>query len=339
VAWQDNGVHTSETLGVQGHAGGLVVDRPELTVGVLKLVSRPIGVELDLLARRPLDSRTATQRQSDIRSKVAGPPTAPRHLLPEYDEGMDLRVAWLDRTGRPHWEYGSFSVSTGTQVEGPSLRTTIRLPPMYDELSIVLAWPEIGFPETVVTVPLPDRATVEAQDVSLWTAPVADARPVPSLRHRVQSPFPTAPAVEAGRLVARPQVLLRGPDAVVALTRLTAIGPVLSLELLCLARNEAAATVSTRQRYVRGPDPTRSDDPDVVRQISDGASAAVIDDGNAWWAWIDTGQSGRGLDNFLANQEYLFARPAGEAVDLVVGWPAAGLADVLVTVAYLGAGQ
>jgi hypothetical protein len=140
----------SETLGVLAHRGGLVVDRPELSVGVVHAVSRPTGLELELIARRPLDSRSAAERQADIRAGRDARPSAPRRLLPQVDEGTDLRVGWLDRDGRAHWEYGSLSSSSGDHFEGvngPSLRTVLRFPPMFDNMSIVLAWPEIGFPE------------------------------------------------------------------------------------------------------------------------------------------------------------------------------------------------
>src|SRR4029453_8642152 len=63
-----------ETLGVLAHHGGLVVERPELTVGVVRAVSRPTGLELELLARRPLDRRSASERQRG--APRAG---APRH--------------------------------------------------------------------------------------------------------------------------------------------------------------------------------------------------------------------------------------------------------------------
>src|SRR5690349_21489759 len=102
-----------ETFGVLAHHGGLVVERPELTVGVVRAVSRPTGLELELLARRPLDRRSASERQADIRAGRAAPSTAARRLLPSFDEGIDLRVGWLDHDGRAHWEFGSWSSSSG----------------------------------------------------------------------------------------------------------------------------------------------------------------------------------------------------------------------------------
>jgi len=143
----------AETLGVLAHRGGLLVERPELSVGVVRAVSRPSGLEVELLARRPPDGRSATERQADIRAGRGVVRAAQRRLLPAFDEGMDLRAGWLDDDGRPHWEYGSRSSSSGDAAgggRGPSLRTVLALPPLFDRVSMVLAWPEIGFPETVV---------------------------------------------------------------------------------------------------------------------------------------------------------------------------------------------
>jgi hypothetical protein len=52
---------------------------------------------------------------------------------------------------------------------------------LFERTALVLAWPEIGFPETVVELPLPDRATVERGTVSVWEAPV-EAEPAPTPR-------------------------------------------------------------------------------------------------------------------------------------------------------------
>src|SRR4051812_26400889 len=137
----------AETLGVPAHPGGMLVERPELTVGLVRATSSPAALEIELIARRPPD------RRAGIRA-----PAAP-HLLPAYDEGMDLRLAGLDENGRAHWSYPTQSSSeSGVRFH---LRALFRLPPVFDAGSFVLAWPEIGFPETVVRLPLPDRETVE----------------------------------------------------------------------------------------------------------------------------------------------------------------------------------
>jgi hypothetical protein len=303
----------NETLGVLAHRGGLVVERPELSVGVVRAVSRPIGLELELLARRPLDRRDAAQRQADIRAGRTVASIAPRRLLPPHDEGVDLRVGWLDHNGRAHWEYGSVSSSSGDHFaggNGPSLRTILRLPPLFDHLSLVLAWPEIGFPETVVELPLPDRATVERDTISIWDAPPT-VRPAPTvLNHRVAAVPLAELAVETGQIIAGPRVLSRDLDAAVVLTRLTAVGEMLSMEILSLANGERAPSYEPR-RNPHHP----------------GAAIAVMYDHDA--AWVEQYESAAegGPNRFRSTAVFDVQRPNDSVLALLVAWPAAGLPD------------
>jgi hypothetical protein len=314
-----------ETLGVPAHRGGLVVERPELSVGIVGAVSRPTGLTLDLLARRPLDRRSATERQAGIRARRDAVQPAPRRLLPPYDEGLDLRVGWLDGSGRAHWEFGSRSTSSGDHAggtHGPSVRTRLRFPPMYEHASLVLAWPEIGFPEAVVELALPDRATVERDTVSIWDAPPLPGHAPVGLRHSVGTgPFED-PAVEAGRAVAEPRVLSRGDGAVVVLNRLSAVGSLLSLELLSVAtgaRARAVVEAAVPPAGTGGP----------------GASVAVIRGDEAVWSRMRSGGAGgAGGDRaaFGSRTEFLLPAPAADVLHLLVGWPDAGLPDVRVAI-------
>jgi hypothetical protein len=300
-----------ETLGVLAHHGGMLVDRPELSVGLVHAVARPTGLELDLIARRPLDRRSASRRQADIRAGRPAPSVAPRRLLPPFDEGIDLRVGWLDRDGRAHWEHGSRSASSGDHFagsDGPTLRTVLRLPPLYGRASVVLAWPEIGFPETVVELALPDRATVARDTVSIWDAPVRGRRAPGTWHHRSGAFPPVDVAAEAGRVVAGAQVLSRGDDAVVALTRLSAVGAYLSMEVLSVAIGERARAVETA------------------------ASVAVVDGRDALWLRPQEESSRGGERAFRSTAEVAVTRPDGDALVMIVAWPAAGLADACVEI-------
>jgi hypothetical protein len=325
----------AEMLGVLAHRGGLVVERPELRVGVVRAVSRPTGLELELVARRPLDRRDATERQADIRAGRGGPPIAPRRLLPPYDEGTDLRVGWLDHDGRAHWEYGSYSSSSGDHsegVDGPSLRTVLQFPPLFDRVSLVLAWPEIGFPETVVGLSLPDRADVESNTVSIWDAPLNARRPPAGLNHRVAA-FPSNELnVEAGYVVAVPQVLSRYENVVVALTRLTAVGEALSLELLSIAKEEKADAVLASVLPASQRPPAISDDPEQIRTAGPGAAIAVMRDRDAIWVRPYRSESSGGGHTFSTKAEFMLNRPDDGVLDLVVGWPIAGLPDACVAI-------
>ena len=292
------------TLGAVAHRGGLLVRRSELTVGVVQAVSRSSGLWIELIARRPLDRRDAVQRQREIRSGAVV--AAPRVLLPRFDEGENLRLGWLDEARRARWVFPSVSSSSSGDsyqgVDGPSYRLGYELPAMFGGVSIVLAWPEIGFAEAVIELPLPDRGSVEDATTSIWAAPF-DALPVPELSYH-DTPYRDTMHVEAGTVVAAPRVLHRNDHAVVALSRLSAIGSALSMELL------GVATADT-------PAPPR---------------AAVIEQHNAGWLAPHEAMSSSGPRGSTSTQECVFDRPAGGALDLIVTWPAAQLPDTRVRV-------
>jgi hypothetical protein len=300
------------TLGVLAHRGGLLVRRPELTVGVVQAVSRTSGLSVEVIARRPLDRRDATQRQRDIR--LQQPLAAPRGLLPDYDEGQNLRLGWLDRAGRAHWEYSTTSSSSSaddhTGSDGPNWRCTFVLPPMFDQVSLVLAWPEIGFEETAVTIPLPDRASVERATTSIWQAPVASV-PVtePLTDHRTDDHVRVP--IEAGTVIAAPRVLHRSEHVAVALTRLTAIGSALSIELHSVATGPVADTLMAQSF----PPPIEGDGP----------SLAVSEGDDAFWIRPQESTSFGGDHGFTTVQEFITHRPDGDALDLIVAWPQADL--------------
>lgn len=327
---------TTETLGAVAHSGGLLVRRPELTVGVVRAVSRPSALEIELLARRPPDRRSAAERQQDLRDGPSSRETAaPRRLLPAYDEGIDLRVGWLDHAGHAHWEFArSYSSNSGEHslgTSGPSYRGVFWFPPTFDQMSLVLAWPEIGFPETVITLPLPDRTTVERATTSIWRAPPLDVRPVPEgLTHHADFGHDT-PTVEAGTNVALPRVLHRRDDhAAVVLTRLTATDSMLSLELLSIAKGDAADAINAHNFLPRRRTSGALDDPDLIRTRGPGASVAVIRGHDAFWIWPNAGASFGGSQSFSCLREFTLNRPHDDLLDLIVAWPRAGLDDVRV---------
>jgi hypothetical protein len=299
------------TLGVVAHRGGLLVRRPELTVGVVQAVSRPSGLRIELIARRPVDRRDTTERQRDIRFRRDWPLTAtPRVLLPEFDEGEDLRLGWLDEAGCAHWELPtSLSSWTGDSYEGfdgPSWRLAYDLPPLFDEVSIVLAWPEIGFGESVVKIALPDRATVDRATTSIWEA-LFDALPVSELSHHDAAHHAPMP-VETGTVVAAPQLLHRDHHTAVALTRVTAIGSALCLELLGVATGPRADQITG---HLAPPS-----QPGVP-------SLAVILDHDAFRIPPHESMASGANHLLTTTQELTFDYPTNGPLDLLVAWPAA----------------
>jgi hypothetical protein len=328
-------VDTTETLGVVAHPGGLLVRRPELTVGVVRAVSGLSALEVELLARRPLDRRSATERQQDIHAgRSSQPAVASRRLLPAFDEGTDLRVGWLDHTGRAHWEYATSSSSDDGDhflgTSGPTYRAVFGLPPTFDQISLVLAWPEIGFPETAITMPLPDQATVERATTSIWQAPL-DVRLVPEGLNHHGDRGHDSPAIETGTIVAPPQVLhRRNHAAAVVLTRLTATNSMLSMELLSIVKDGAADAINTRVSGPAQPTPGALDDPAQIRATGPGASVAVIRGPDAFWIQPNDGSFSGGNLTFSCLQDFTLKRPHDDVLDLIVAWPLAGLHDARV---------
>jgi hypothetical protein len=302
-----------DTLGAPAHRGGLLVRHPEVSIGVVNAVSRLSGLEIEVLARRPLDRRSALRRQRDIRA-------AARRLLPAYDEGRDLRLGWLDPDGTAHWEYATSLWTMGSYNAegslGASTRAVFVLPPVFDRVSLVLAWPEIGFPETVITMPLPSRATVEEATVSFWQAPLDIAPPPQSLVYRPAHPrHHEELAIETGEIAAAPRVLHRGDQAVVVLSRVTTIGPALSLDLRSIAKDNRADDI-----VAHTPPPPQADP-----GSRPGGRIAIVHGNEASWIRGGASSFSAGDGSFSSLCEFTVERPGDNVLDLIVAWPLAQL--------------
>ncbi|MFC6094624.1 hypothetical protein [Saccharothrix lopnurensis] len=339
-----------EVLGVSGHPGGLVVRRPELSIGVVRVVSRPSGLEVEVLARQPLDRRDATRRQREVREGRVVPP-APRVLLPQHDEGLELRLGVLGDDGRARWAWpvreSDWTGDHHTGEFGPEHHRTFLLPPAFDEVSLVFAWPGIGFPETVVTLPLPDRGTVERDARPIWDAPVAAVPTTTGLADR-EARHVGAVAVETGVTAAAPRVLHRGGHAAVVLTRLAAVEPgLLAAYVVGVAGDVAGGRVVDDLTAPRGkpspdltarwgespsdltaPDGSRPDLPWSSRG-GPGPGLAVVRGAEAFWLSPHSAETAGGSGRVVTDSRYVFDAPTGGVLDLLVTWPAAGLPDAV----------
>lgn len=253
---------------------------------------------------------------------------AVRALLPAYDEGIDLRVGWLDPFGRAHWEYpvcGSGDSGDGADGEfGPSLQVTYCLPPQFDTVTLIFAWPEIGFPETTVTLALPDQRSVEEATVAVWEAPMpTSARPS---WHNVAmtSDLPRRVRDETGVILTPPQVLLRNDDAVLLLTRLCAHEDVLRATLIALARGATADSLrawasSERCDSSAGIEPTSRTGGPVIGLVN----GNILD-----LSRFDGSEMSTGSGAFKMSSTWSLPRPALMGpVRFGAGWQLAGLED------------
>jgi hypothetical protein len=311
----------AEELAVVAYRGGVVVRAEQVTVAVRRILARPAGLLVYVSARRRPDPRSTTQRQADIRAGRGTAPIAPRRLLPPYDEGTSLRLGWLTGPDRAAWVYPAEESGDGAGIDA-----TFALPLPGAAVDLVLAWPELGMPETVVPVPLPPAAELRAGSESIWKAPTG-ALPIPAdLRGRDDEPAPHAgwlnQLAEVGRVIAGPRVLHRGGQAAVVLEHVTASRHGLELGVLSLARGRLGRAV-THAEYAW--------DRFLDRSFHTGARIGTVAGGQVRWLQQVTGE-GSGGGRYEQRAAFVAPLTAGAAVDLLVSWPAAGLPDAMVRI-------
>ena len=95
-----------------------------------------------------------------------------RDYLPRFDEGDTLRLAVVTRGGGLQWLDADRAVSSTTD-DRYRLDASFWSFPLPDEglLTLACAWPEIGLPETMTDVVLPDLAARAAEAKALWISP------------------------------------------------------------------------------------------------------------------------------------------------------------------------
>jgi hypothetical protein len=194
-----------ELLGVVVHSG-LVLARSQDVVAALRRVTAfPAGLSLDavVLARavhaEAADRRereATTQREAEIAERREREATAQqeskaaaqwegiaaaererlrkraiteRRYLPQFEQGDILRLAILGPAGDAQWldayQAASFSTEARYRLEASYWVTPL---PSDGLLTLVCAWPEIGLPEALTDVVLPDLAVRAAGARALW---------------------------------------------------------------------------------------------------------------------------------------------------------------------------
>jgi hypothetical protein len=301
-----------ETLGLVVHRGAVVVRAEQVVVGVRRVVARPSGLEVYVTARRRPDRRSALERQASIRAGRDTVRVAPRRLLPAYDEGTALRLGWLTGPDRAEWGHPQ------RQFEDGDLDAVFAVPAGAQRL--VLAWPEVGLPETVVPLDLPPAADIAAAAVSIWQAPTG-ALPVPAdLVPRPEAADVPWPAADLGTVVAGPRVLHRGAAAAVLLEHLTAHRYGLEMGVLSVAQGQVArALTHAGQPWHEPPHPSHAE----------GARVAVVDGDPRWLPRLAT-ETASGGGGYESRADPVAPLPTGASMALLVSWPSAQLTDALV---------
>jgi hypothetical protein len=197
-----------ELLGVVVH-GGLVLARGQDVVAALRRITAfPAGLSLDVvvLARevhaeaadrreREATTRRTTQaverrareanaqQESKAAAQWEGAAAAERErlrkraiteqrYLPQFQEGDTLQLAVLTAAaGDAQW-LDAYQTTSSSSAEHYRLEASYWMTPLPRDglLTLVCAWPEIGLPEVLTDVVLPDLAVRAAGAQSLWDA-------------------------------------------------------------------------------------------------------------------------------------------------------------------------
>jgi hypothetical protein len=194
-----------ELLGVVVHSG-LVLGRGQDVVAALRRITAfPAGLSLDAVVlardvhaeaagrrerktsvRREAEAaerqgqETAAQQESEAavgsegtaaaeRERLRKQAMIERRFLPRFDEGDTLRLAVLTSFGHVQWLDAYQSTSSSTE-DRYRLEASYWVTPLPRDglLPLVCAWPEIGLPETMTDIVLPDLAVRAAGTQALW---------------------------------------------------------------------------------------------------------------------------------------------------------------------------
>jgi hypothetical protein len=195
-------------LGVVVHSGQVLVRGAGAVAALRRITAFPDGLSLDAtvvaldvhaeaagrrereaaahrreeaMARQELEA-TAQQERAKLIGKESMAAANRAHLrrqaeierdyLPRFDEGDTLRLAVVTRGGGLQWLDADRVVSSITD-DRYRLDASFWTSPLPDDglLTLACAWPEIGLPETMTDVVLPDLAARAAEAKELWISP------------------------------------------------------------------------------------------------------------------------------------------------------------------------
>ena len=194
-----------ELLGVVVHSGLVLARSQDVVAALQRITAFPAGLSLDAVVlarevhaeaadRREREATTqreaeiaerrereaAAQRESKAAAQWEGAAAAERErlrkraiteqrYLPPFEEGETLRLAVLTPAGDAQWLDAYQATSSGTEGRY-RLEASYWVTPLPGDglLTLVCAWPEIGLPEALTDVVLPDLAVRAAGARALW---------------------------------------------------------------------------------------------------------------------------------------------------------------------------
>ena len=194
-----------ELLGVVVHSGLVLARSQDVVAALRRITAFPAALSLDtvVLARevqaeaadrreREATTRRKTQaaerrereataqQESKAAAQWEGTAAAERErlrkqagteqrYLPQFEEGDRLRLAVLTPAGGAQW-LDAYQATSSSTEERYRLEASYWVTPLPRDglLTLVCAWPEIGLPEALTDVVLPDLAVRAAGARALW---------------------------------------------------------------------------------------------------------------------------------------------------------------------------
>jgi hypothetical protein len=196
-----------ELLGVVVHSGLVLARSQDVVAALRRITAFPAGLSLDAVVlarevhaeaadRREREARTrrttqaverrareaTAQQESKAAAQWEGAAAAERErlrkraiteqrYLPQFEEGGTLRLAVLGPAGDAQWLDAYQATSSSTEARY-RLEASYWVTPLPRDglLTLVCAWPEVGLPEALTDVVLPDLAAQAAGAQALWDA-------------------------------------------------------------------------------------------------------------------------------------------------------------------------
>ena len=194
-----------ELLGVVVHSGLVLARSQDVVAALRRITAFPAGLSLDAVVlaravhaeaadRREREATTqrrtqaaeqrereaTAQQESKAAAQWQGIAAAERErlrkraiteqrYLPQFEQGDILRLAILGPAGDAQWLDAYQAISSSTEARY-RLEASYWVTPLPRDglLTLVCAWPEIGLPEALTDVVLPDLAVRAAGAWALW---------------------------------------------------------------------------------------------------------------------------------------------------------------------------
>jgi hypothetical protein len=194
-----------ELLGVVVHSGLVLARSQDVVAALRRITAFPAGLSLDavVLARavhaQAADRRereATTQRNTEAAERREREATAQqeskaaahwegtaaaererlrkraiteRRYLPKFEEGDTLRLVVLTPAGDAQW-LDAYQSTSSSNEERYRLEASYWVTPLPRDglLTLVCAWPEIGLPEALTDVVVPDLAVRAVEARALW---------------------------------------------------------------------------------------------------------------------------------------------------------------------------